>query len=292
MSTESSSLAEVDKRHYNYWQALVMSFYSNALYVDVGKRWRKLAIGYLLLALALASIPFSLRIMYDFRQFYREQLLAPLEKLPLLTVQNGEVSYDGPMPFFGKNNKGQIVTIVDTTGSINEKSIAQYPQLGVLITKNQFIYWAPSPTFFFAETVHVEPAEPIVQRLDPAMNDVFDGSKWIESSGIKKVYYLSQFIIYPSVLFIMFSLYLVSALVFAMMVQLIVNLFLKFSLTYPQACRLLIVSATPQIFVLMTFLTVNWVFPGSGMILLLLLAGYLTYAVVALKKASNKLVLA
>jgi len=291
MNNQSTSLTDIDKPHYNYWQAIVLSFYSSRLYVDVGKRWRKLGAGYLLLVIALASIPFALRIMYDFRVFFTNQLIIPLEKMPLLTIQNGIVSYDGTMPYFGKNQQGQVITIVDTTGQITENATAKYPQLRVLITKNQFIYWSPPPTFFFSHDPQNTHTSPVVQTLDKNMNDVFDGSKWIRSSGINKVYFLSMFIIYPSVLLIFYVFYQIFILVFAMMAQLLVSLFLKFTVTYPQACRLLTVSATPQIFVLLVFMSLDWVFPGAGFILLLLLALYFTYAAVSLKRASNKMVL-
>lgn len=289
-SSESTALKDIDKPHYNYLQAFYMSFYSSRLYVDVGKRWRKFGLLYLLMVIAIAVLPFAVRIMHDFSGFFNNELLLPLKKMPLVTVQNGQISYDGVMPYFAKNKQGQVVTIVDTTGNTNETAISKFPQLRVLITKNQFIYWPPSPTFFFAEPTNTVSIQPITQRLDKNMNDVFDGEKWIRSSGVKKVFYLSVAIIYPSLVLILYSMYLVAVLVFAMMAQFIVNLFLKFSLTYPQACRLLAVSGTPHILVLFAIIALNWIFFGVGFVLFLFFAVYFTFAVLSLKKASNKLV--
>lgn len=49
MSEQNKVLRKVDAPFYNYWQAIVLSFFSSRLYVDVGKRWKGLGFRYLLL---------------------------------------------------------------------------------------------------------------------------------------------------------------------------------------------------------------------------------------------------
>lgn len=287
--TKEKALRSVDAPLYNYWQALYLSFFSSHLYVDVGKRWRGMGILYLLLLMFLITLPFALRVTINFNQYFSEEIIAPLKKIPKLYVQNGKVSLDKPMPYLIKNERGEVVSIIDTTGTV--KTIdGTFPALSTLITKDKFYYRLPPPKFFFEKT-ELQNTSPIyVQPLSTEMNEVFDGEQWVKTSGIERARILSIMTIYPTIVMMFFVVYLVFFLAFALMGQLVAKIFMKFSLTYPQACRLLMVSSTPQITALVVFLTLNWVFLGLGLFLIFLLAGYFSFAVLSLKRESHKLV--
>lgn len=289
MVESKKALRDVDAPLFNYFQALYYSFFSKKLYVDVGKRWRGFGFKYLFLLTCIATIPFSVRVIADFKHFYEEQVVAPLLKLPPITIQNGKVSLDKPMPYLIKNNDGQIVTIVDTTGKI--KTITnEYPDLTTLITQDEFIYRVPSPTLFFSNNVETSPRPIYKQKLNDNINQVFDGKAWVSSSGILNLKYLSEAIIYPMIVCLFFSVYLVLILVFGLMGQFVSKLFFNFSLRYKQAVRLLTVSITPQLFLLLFTLAFSAAFPGLGIVLLLLFAGYFSFSILALKKESQTLV--
>lgn len=290
MTKEKKVLRKIDAPFYNYLQALVLSFFSSRLYVDVGKRWKGFGILYLLLVIFLFAIPFAFRINVEFNTFFEQQIIEPLKQIPPLYIQNGKVSLDKPMPYLIKNKKGQIVTIIDTTGKV--KTIDNtYPDLTTLITDNKFFYKVPSPQFFFIKDMQQKQAPVFSQSLSENINQVFDGNDWIKSSGIERIKLLSQIIIYPTIALLFFAIFLVFYLVFALMGQLIAKLFFNFSLGYRQACRLLMVSATPQLIVLLLGLTINYMFKGFGLILIGLLIGYFCFAVLSLKRESLKLVL-
>jgi len=98
VSKAKGKLKPIDTPVYRYWAALYKSFYSRNLYVDVGKRWHGLGILYLLLAIVLFSIPVALKTSLNLGRSFEEQLIDPLNQLPILYMQNGELTFDKPMP--------------------------------------------------------------------------------------------------------------------------------------------------------------------------------------------------
>jgi hypothetical protein len=287
---QSTELRPIDAPHYRYWQALYLSFFSGALYVDVGKRWKGLSMGYFLLLSLMASFPFSLRLMMDFNHYFAQQLFMPIEKLPDIYIQNGQVVFDKPMPFLVKDSSGGVIAIVDTTGKVTGM-MKEYPKLSILITKNKLLYRVPSqPEFFFSTHKNANDGTVVEQVFPDNMNQIFNGAEWLNSSGIENIKLLTMITIYPTMALVFFSIYMVFFLAFGLMAQLMARIIFKQSLTYLQSFRLLIVSSTPHFVVLLATLTANWVFTGYGTLLLAILAIYFSYSVLSLKRESNKLV--
>lgn len=280
----------IDAPFYNSWQALYLAFYSSKLYVDVGKRWRGLGIKYLLLLSCVITIPFVIRIVVDFNYFFNEQLLKPIEDLPVFYVQKGNVFFAKPMPYIGKNNAGEVIYIIDTTGKITDLDTKKFPYLSILVTKNQIFYRLLDPHLYFVK--HFTQSEKIYrEELSENINQAFNGKIWLNLSQIKLLKYFFQFSIYLCVVVVLFTFFLMLFLSFAMMGQLIAKLFFKFSLTYKQASRLLIVSSTPELTLFFIFLTLNKNYPWLGIFYLLTLGCYFSYALMSLKRATNKLVI-
>lgn len=73
--------------------------------------------------------------------------------------------------------------------------------------------------------------------------------------------------------------------------QFIAKLF-KFSISYPQSCRLAMVSITPFMVVLWILLTLGRFSNQYGFFMPLIFIIYFSYAVVSLKRESQKLVVA
>lgn len=286
---QNTALRDIDKPHYSYWQAFYLSFYSSRLYVDVGKRWKGLGILYLFLLMLIVTTPFAVRMTHDFNVFFKEQIVEPLQRMPVFYVQNGEVTMDKPMPYLVKNDKGDVVSIIDTTGVI-KKIDGKYPHLTTLITKNKFIFRLPSPNFFFSNDQPTAKGTIYIQPISKATNEVFNGDTWVASSGIERLKFLSLVMIYPVIVGMFFSIYMVLFLAFTMMGQLIAQLFFKISISFAQTCRLLMVSSTPQSVMVFLLFTTNFVFKGSGFAILTVLAIYFCFAVLSLKRESHKLV--
>jgi len=289
MNKKSKSLRVNDAPMYNYLQAIYMSFYSRSLYVDVAKRWKGFGALYLLLVISIASIPLSARIMYDFNQYFDQQMILPLTELPPLYVQNGGVVFDKPMPYVVKNKTGAVVAIVDTTGKV--KNIDQtYPELTVLITKDK-LYFRPPKFHLFSNTpVPLKQQDTFVQPLDKASNEVFDAKAWVASSGIMNLKLMTEILVYPLIVMFLFGLYVVFMLGLAFIGQLFAQIIFKFKVPYKMAARVFSVASTVQIAVFFIVLTAGIVVPGAGLLYMVLLAVYFNYGILCVKRESTKLV--
>ncbi len=288
MRKEKNKLKPIDTPVYGYWSALYKSFYSRLLYVDVGKRWRGLGILYLLLSIALCSIPFALRMSFSLNQSFKEQITDPLSKIPIFYIQNGQVFFDKPMPYLIKNDRGQVVVAIDTTGKINDFP-SDYPYLTILINKNKISLKVPSLKLFNMTESKPSKGTPLVQPFDKGTNLVFDGKKIAEENSIKDLKYFSQLMIYPMIVAIFFSIFIVFFLVFAFLGQVFSTIFFTFNVTFVQSSRLLIVAGTPMLLLLLIMLTLNSIFQGSGIILFALLIMYYSFALYALRAESRRM---
>ncbi|WP_115708731.1 DUF1189 family protein [Legionella sainthelensi] len=288
MSKEKNKLKSIDTPNYRYWSALYMSLYSRLLYVDVGKRWRGLGFLYLLLAIALFSIPFVIRMDLSFNNSFQEQLIKPLEEIPIFYIQEGKVVFDKPMPYLVKNDKGQVNIIIDTTGQVNDFS--KYPSLAILVNKNKISLKIPNLQLFNMPQAQFSSGPPMVQEFSKEDNAVFDGKMIAKEKTITNMKYFAQLLMYPMIVAVLFSMFITFFLVFGFLGQIFSSVFFSFSITFKQSCRLLIVAATPMLIALILLLTFNYLFPGSGFILLFLLVGYFSYALFALRGESKKVV--
>ncbi|KTD59805.1 hypothetical protein Lsai_0449 [Legionella sainthelensi] len=288
MSKEKNKLKSIDTPNYRYWSALYMSLYSRLLYVDVGKRWKGLGFLYLLLAIALFSIPFVIRMDLSFNNSFNEQLIKPLEEIPIFYIQEGNVVFDKPMPYLVKNDKGQVNIIIDTTGQVNDFS--KYPSLAILVNKNKISLKIPNLQLFNMPQAQFSSGPPMVQEFSKEDNAVFDGKMIAKEKTITNMKYFAQVLMYPMIVAVLFSMFITFFLVFGFLGQVFSSVFFSFSITFKQSCRLLIVAATPMLIALILLLTSNYIFPGSGFILLFLLIGYFSYALFALRAESKKVV--
>ncbi|MBL7478968.1 DUF1189 family protein [Legionella bononiensis] len=286
---DKNKLKPFDAPVYSYWSALYMSFYSKRLYIDVGKRWRGIGLLYLLLAIAIGAIPYSLKMSGEFNSEFHNQLIAPILSLPTIYIQNGALNFDKPMPYLIKNDKGLVSVIIDSTGTISEFT-KEYPYLTLLINKNTMSIKIPSPSIMAVGTDQTIRGPVIVQPFDKGMNMMFDGKSIINSSSIYGLKYAAQLMIYPVVVAIFYSLLVVFFLVLAFLGQVFSRIFFSFKLKFSQSCRLFMVSSTPMLLVMMIFITLNAIFYGFGFILLALIGVYFSFAVRSLRSDSKKMV--
>ena len=289
MRKVKKDLQQVDAPIYRYWQALYMSFYRSRLYVDVAKRWRGIGILYLLLIISLASIPLSLRVMFDFNAYFNEQIISPIEHLPPLYVQNGETSFDKKMPYFIKNKTGDIVAIIDTTGTVTAIT-SEYPHLTVLITKDKLFFRPPKFQLFYNKSMEATGDSIYAQSLSKNSNEVFVGKDWIKSSGISKLKFMAEALVYPAMTSFIFVLYLIFMLVLGFLGQLLAWMIFNVKLTLKAAFRLFIVAATPQIFLFYLLMLTSIVFPGAGILYIALVVAYFSFAILSVRKESKGMV--
>lgn len=266
-----------------YSKAVYASFYSSVSYADVVKRWRGLGMGYLLFLIILGTIPLSGRVILAFNQFFKEEILFPFQTLPLLTIQNGEINYNQPMPYLIKNNKGEVVSIIDTKGTVSEMEQA-YPQLTVLITKNKIEFRPPSYKQFLGLAKDTIGNPIYTHTFDKGVNGLLSGTKWVHSSGISRLNTLMQILVFPCVTLFYFGVFGVMLLLLSTLVQLYADIFFSLKLPFKTSCRLLTVAATPTLALFFFVRCGNFAVPGMGLIYGVLILSYISYGVYSVKR--------
>ena len=98
---------------------LVLSLFLPAFYRHVARNWGGIGILYLLLLFTLAWTPSLVKIHLAARKFADEDFRPIANKLPDITIKNAKISSPVPQPFEIKDDAGNPVFVLDTTGKIN-----------------------------------------------------------------------------------------------------------------------------------------------------------------------------
>lgn len=100
----------------NIFYAIVASFFSQKLYLEVVTYWRKKIFLYVLVLLLIILIPFSIRISLNFNHLATILLKNVTKDLPTLTITNGQAvsSFEGIHSVAYPGSR-QIIGIYDTT---------------------------------------------------------------------------------------------------------------------------------------------------------------------------------
>ncbi len=276
---------------YRLWQALYLAFYSSRLYVDVAKRWRGFGFLYFLLMISVTVIPLSVRIIIDFNHYIEAQLLLPFKQLPPLYIQNGQVLFDKPTPYLIKNPLGEVVVILDATGKAEELYKA-YPTLSLLVTKHK-LYSRPPTFHLFLSSSPISVGSSVHSySFDKGDNEVFVGDEWMALNHIVRLKWILICLVYPFLALFFFGLFFTLMIVFVFLGQVFSHVVLKFDLNFKEASRMLLVASTPQFATLFMLLSMNVVIAGIVFFYVGLLAAYFSYAALAVKRVSKKMVLA
>lgn len=289
MSKNNMGISLIDKPHYGYWQALYMSFYSPALYRDVCKRWKGFGALYLLLTIAILSLPLSLRVAVFVNHYIEQNVITAFKNMPLIYIQDGQVSIDKPMPYIIKNKSGNVVAIIDTTGKYKKMTDA-HPFQAVLITKDAIQFRMPEMGTFMGLPIKVPTDNNMIYNLNKLDNQVVDYHKITQNPAFSFLHYLISILIYMILVSFLYSIYLVLLFVLPMMGQIIIQVFFRFKLSYKEACRVFSVSLTPHIVCLMMLTASGLFFPGVGLVYIVLFIGYFLFGAVCIKRTRHHVV--
>ncbi len=256
-------------RRFTTVHPLFMSFYSKALYQDVGKNWKKVSILYLFLLLAVCSIPIAFRVHSAVSDYLRNEAPKIVKQVPVIAISNGEASVNKEMPYIIKDpESGVPLIIIDTTGKTDS---LKGTDAVVLLTKTK-LFFRRSPK----DTRTLDLSE-----LDTLTIDQTRVYGWIET-------FLDYFIFvfYPFALLFSFLFRLVEALIFGAMGILFARN-MKVPLRYQAALSLAIVSMTPAIILdtLYNYGDIN--IPFWWIINFLIALGYLFFAVKATAESAG-----
>lgn len=255
------------KKHH-ILESLFLSFYSKSLYQDIAKAWKGLALGYLLLVMAICWLPFS----YDFHRFlshYADQILPDIiQQVPIITIAKGKLSIDKPVPYVIKQpGDQQALIIFDTSGKYTS---LEHLDAFVLFTRDNVIVRDPSAS--------------IPKFTTYSLAKFQDGT--ISKADIHfiadKIIFWSSVLMYPFSVIIAFVYRFLQILILAGISLLLASLF-RITLTYPAAVRLTVVAFTPMLILSTLVEYFSLSIPYWGIISFLLVIGYLGYAVHAQK---------
>jgi len=289
MNKKKQNIKLIDSPLYNYWQALYLSFSSRNLYVDISKRWRGYGFIYLLLLSFIVSIPLSAKLVIQYNNYLATNVVEPLMKLPVIYIQNGDITINEPMPYYIKNKFGEVTAIVDTTGVVN-KFDSSFPDLIYLFTKNSVLNRQPISFLSSIISDHNNEYKIYNYQFDKKTNEVFDGKKFIEGNGVFIIKLIVNILIYPVLGFFIFVLISGIVVIFVFVGQLASIIIFKFTLNLKDSFRIFIVASTPAIFLFFASLIVNYRIPGGVISYVALLSFYYSLAIISIRAMSGKMV--
>lgn len=281
---QSTSLQQETQRLYSYWQALILSFFSSLLYWDVYKRWKGFGFLYLLFMVCIFTIPYGVKNIIETRQFFNKTIIDPFDRIPDISYVSGELKFDKKMPYFIKNEKGEVETIIDNTGHIKKFDQKKYPALRFLFINSNAFYTMPEASDYFTEPKDRKPFKVREIKVPKDISFVFNGDLFIKDFQIKNLKKITLGGIYPVVASSFFLVWVVFLLPLAMMGQLVSQVIFKVQLYYKQSCRLLCMATTPAFFVLQIMAVCHYYEKYIGIVWLGLLSMYFSFAVIILKR--------
>ena len=250
-------------RRFTTVHPLFMSFYSKALYQDVGRNWKKISLLYLLLLLSVCSIPIVFRVHSALSDYLHQEAPKIVKQVPVITIDKGVASVNEEMPYIIKDPESSApLIIIDTTGKTDS---LKGSDAIVLLTKTKLFFRRSA-----RDTRTLDLSEIDTLTIDQAR--VYD---WIET-------FLDYFIFvfYPFALLFSFLFRLVEALIFGAIGMLFARN-MKVPLRYQATLSLALVSMTPAIILdtLYNYGDIN--IPFWWIINFLIAVGYLFFAVKA-----------
>lgn len=285
-----STLSSIDKPIFRYRNAWYMAFYSRRFYVDVCKRWRGLGVGYFLVLMLIASIPLSLRIVYDFNQYFNEQLIEPFYHLPNIYMQNGQMSIDEPMPYLIRNSHQDVVGVIDAKASAQD-AFKFYPKLALFINESKIFFKPPKLELFKQAKKKESIKDNIYEDSMYQIGDgIFNGVDWIKSSGVIRLKWYTDAMVLPALTIFFFFLYLTFMFAVAVLGQGIARMAFKVRLKFRESLRLCLTAITAQVIIFFLILTFEINLPYLGWLQVIIFAFYFGFAVFSVKGELKSLV--
>jgi len=284
----------VIKPKFSRVQAILLSFYSPKLYVDVMRNWRGLGATYLLVMITVLTLPHCINSHIQRHQDLEQVLITPLKKLPPFSIYNGKAVFYGPQPFLVKNDFGEVIGVIDTTDTVSKLPDIRYPKAGLLVTKHMMQFNYQMLDVFTQADVSKQHTIQL-----PFASDLFKakGRQSIVGEDLIKVLMLNWmkwaalFVVFVSSILFYCITYFVFLFSFTIFGQFIASFVFKCKLTFKETMRLLCVSVTPQAVVFFSALTFDQMFVQMKYVSLVVYAIYFSLAVLACRNDRKALAL-
>lgn len=249
----------------NVFYAIVASFFSQDLYLEVVTHWRKKIFLYVLVLLLILLIPVSIRISLNFSHVVDVELKNATSDLPTLSISHGQaVSSPEGTHFITYPGLRQIIGIYDTKGQY--KNFPKDNALFLVGQKGSYVKFSQKNIKFYPyqdqSTVVIGPQQ---------VKDMFRHYKhylWITIAAV----------LYTAGLMFLYVLYFVYAS--------LLGVFTTFSarlcdrrLVLQKNFRLTLVAMTPSFLIFCVLYLFNWVTLPAIALLILLQLLYVGFAV-------------
>jgi hypothetical protein len=248
-------------KRYSIFHPLVLSFFSKSLYRDVGQNWRGTGLLYLLLVIALLWIPSTIKAHLDFGKFADNDAQEITRQIPAVTITNGRVSTNVPVPYSIKEPKtGTTLAIIDTTES---PAISSNPSVPLILTKSQLI-------------MRKSATETQTYDLSGVQSFYVDRARvegWLATA---RTWFFPAF--YPLAVLFSFIFRGIQILIYAL-IGLGFASMLNAKLDYKALLRLAAISITPVMILNLLFELVHFRLPGWTLLGIIIGLGYLFFAV-------------
>jgi hypothetical protein len=254
-------------KKYSIIHVPILSFFSKALYRDVGLNWKGVGFGYLLLLLAVCWIPPMVKIHRGFAEFVENEAPAVVNQVPEITITDGQASIQEPQPYYIKApDSNNVLAVIDTTGSITSLEDAN---AFCLLTEDS-VMWQKSQ--FETQTMELSEVKSFTLDSDRIMGWLRTAEKFI------------AVIMYPFALLGEYAYRIAQVLIYAA-IGLLFASWCKVSLSYPALLRLAVVAVTPCIIVSTVIALVGTTLPCFLNVLYLVAA--LAYLFLGVKACSE-----
>ena len=140
-----------------------------------------------------------------------------------------------------------MVLVIDTTGKVDQFS-HEYPYMNILINKDKVSFRIPTPQLFASATPDLDSGVPLSQSFGKGSNFAFNGKKIVEENSMYGLKYAALALIYPVIVAMFYSMFIVMFLVFAFLGQVFSRTFFSFQVAFQQSCRLFMVATTPYLY--------------------------------------------
>lgn len=237
------------------------SFYSKYFYKGVGEHWGVKAFFALFVVIALSWAPLMIQLQFE----GLNKMLPGVEKMsrsiPEISIRNGEVSSNVPMPFSLKDSKtGKPFFVMDTTGKI--KSLDD-TEAKILLTKTEvFVKKDDYQTRSFK--LRAVDDFTINQELVKLWGDRF-------AKGF-------VFLLFPIVLFGSYCFRLFQAMIYSLIGLMYVGV-VKSDVGFTTIYKLSLVSIIPNLIIFAILESFKVSFWGSSLLSIVLAVGYLFFAI-------------
>ncbi|HAS54427.1 MAG: hypothetical protein A2X56_06385 [Nitrospirae bacterium GWC2_57_13] len=219
-------------KKYSLFQAPYLSFFSRAFYHDVGKNWKGVAFGYLLLLLAVLWIPVMITAHMKLSDFITREAPKIVNQIPKITITNGEVSIDKPVPYsIIDPESGTEILLIDTSGQTT--SVDQTEALA-LLTKDKLMIRQQHRSEI--RVYDLSSVDAVTIDSDMARTIVESFRRWFAVFA------------YPFALAGSYAFRIVQALIYGLFGMLFATI-LKVTLDYPALLRLSVMAVTPVLII-------------------------------------------